>query len=225
MRLHDLDGLPLVGLRSPRLSRPARLMKRALDLVVAILGLVMLAPFFAYCGDGASSASHRGRCSSDRSGWAWAAGASGSYKFRTMLADADAKKHEVAHLNKHLGGDPRMFKIPDDPRITPFGRFLRRWSLDELPQLINVVRGEMSLVGPRPLILDEDEHVRGRSPPSAEPHARRHGTLAGARPQRHPVRRDGHARLPLRDELVALGRHQAALPAPSRSCLQRRGAY
>ena len=75
-----------------------------------------------------------------------------------MVADAEERKAELRHLNKHLapGADARMFKIADDPRVTRVGAFLRRYSLDELPQLINVFRGEMSLVGPRPLILDED---------------------------------------------------------------------
>jgi lipopolysaccharide/colanic/teichoic acid biosynthesis glycosyltransferase len=83
------------------------------------------------------------------------------YKFRSMYMDADAHKGDVGHLNKHDETGPTMFKIPEDPRITPFGRTLRKWSMDELPQLINVVRGEMSLVGPRPLIIEEDRHIVG----------------------------------------------------------------
>jgi lipopolysaccharide/colanic/teichoic acid biosynthesis glycosyltransferase len=69
-------------------------------------------------------------------------------KFRTMVADADARREEVVHLNDARGS---AFKIRQDPRVTKFGRLLRRTSLDELPQLLNVIRGEMSLVGPRPL--------------------------------------------------------------------------
>jgi exopolysaccharide biosynthesis polyprenyl glycosylphosphotransferase len=158
--IHSVGGLPLVGLPPFHLSRSSLFVKRATDLVLGSLGLAVLAPtigaialaikltspgpvFFGQVRMGAGDRTFR------------------MLKFRTMVVDADERKHEYAHLNKHLsaGGDPRMFKIPDDPRITRIGRFLRRYSLDELPQLINVVRGEMTLVGPRPLILDEDRHV------------------------------------------------------------------
>ncbi len=76
-------------------------------------------------------------------------------KFRTMRLGADDEKAGLAHLNQT--GDSRLFKIPDDPRVTRVGAFLRRWSLDELPQLVNVFRGEMSLVGPRPF-FPQDLH-------------------------------------------------------------------
>lgn len=75
------------------------------------------------------------------------------YKFRTMRSGADLEKDAMAHLNQ--SDDSRLFKIPSDPRVTRVGQSLRRWSLDELPQLYNVLRGDMSLVGPRPF-FEED---------------------------------------------------------------------
>jgi lipopolysaccharide/colanic/teichoic acid biosynthesis glycosyltransferase len=73
-------------------------------------------------------------------------------KFRTMMTNAEQLQHELMRMNEMSGP---VFKVTNDPRLTPVGKFLRKWSLDELPQLFNVLRGEMSLVGPRPLPVNE----------------------------------------------------------------------
>ena len=111
-------------------------------------------------------------------------------KFRTMVDGADGMKAELQSLNEAGYG---LFKITDDPRITRVGRILRRTSLDELPQLFNVLRGEMSLVGPRPLVADEDRRIELR-------HRRRLHLTPGMTGQwqvlgllAHPAARDGHA--------------------------------
>jgi exopolysaccharide biosynthesis polyprenyl glycosylphosphotransferase len=158
--LHTIEGLPLIGLPPSRLPRSSQLLKRAMDLSLACVGAILLAPLF-FAVALAIKLDSRGPVlfrqvrmgGNERTFRIW--------KFRTMHVDAEARKHELAHLNKHAdaGDAPHMFKIHDDPRITRVGRLLRRFSLDELPQLLNVVRGEMSLVGPRPLVLDEDQFV------------------------------------------------------------------
>lgn len=159
--MHTVEGLPLVGLPPLRLARSSRFLKRTLDVAASAIGLFVLAPVFAVVAiliklDSPGPVFFRQvrMGAGDRT--------FRIYKFRTMVADAESRKAGLAHLNKHAanGGDARMFKIPADPRITRIGRVLRRYSLDELPQLINVLKGEMSLVGPRPLILAEDENVQ-----------------------------------------------------------------
>ena len=161
-RVHSLDGLPILSLSAPRLSRSARGVKRALDIAVSSAALVVLGPVLALASLGIKLDTP-GPVFFRQERMGFGGARFRILKFRTMIVDADARKDEVAHLNKHTEAGPRMFKVEDDPRVTPVGRFLRRWSLDELPQLINVLRGEMSLVGPRPLILGEDEHIRGHS--------------------------------------------------------------
>ena len=125
------------------------------------------------------------------------------YKFRTMVADAEHLKSDIVHLNMHNGSDARMFKVPEDPRVTRVGTFLRRWRIDELPQLLNVVSGRMSLVGPRPLILEEDQHVSSwaRRRLDLKPGMTGLWQVLGA--SDIPVRGDDEARLSLRHELVA----------------------
>jgi exopolysaccharide biosynthesis polyprenyl glycosylphosphotransferase len=153
---HTVEGIPLVGLPPLRLSRRARATKRVLDVVVSAVAVVLLMPLFALVAlliklDSRGPVFFRQR----------RVGKGGEVftilKLRTMQADAEQRKGDLAALNRHAapGGDSRMFKVDDDPRVTRVGRFLRKYSLDELPQLLNVLTGEMSLVGPRPLIEAE----------------------------------------------------------------------
>jgi exopolysaccharide biosynthesis polyprenyl glycosylphosphotransferase len=159
---HSAEGLTLIALPRARLSRTSLLLKRSLDIVGSLAGLILVSPLLLAAGI-AIRLDSRGPILFRQTRMGRNGNTFEIIKFRTMTADADARKHEVAHLNKHLhpDGDPRMFKVHDDPRITRAGRFLRRTSVDELPQLWNVLVGKMSLVGPRPLILDEHAFVDG----------------------------------------------------------------
>jgi exopolysaccharide biosynthesis polyprenyl glycosylphosphotransferase len=139
--------LPFIELTVPSLRGQQMLVKRAIDVVGAVVGLTILAPVLGVIAALIKRTSPGPVFFSQER-----VGMGGKVfrllKFRTMHDGADDEKATLAHLN-HTG-DPRLFKIPNDPRITPVGAFLRRWSLDELPQLWNVLVGQMSLVGPRP---------------------------------------------------------------------------
>jgi len=141
---------------------PGWLLKRCLDVAGGLLGLALLSPFLALIAIAIRRTSPGGALYTQVR-----VGKDGTrfriYKLRTMVEDADTRLDEVMHLNVHASefGDGRLYKIVDDPRVTRLGAFLRRFSLDELPQLVNVVKGEMSLVGPRPLAPIEDQHVVG----------------------------------------------------------------
>jgi exopolysaccharide biosynthesis polyprenyl glycosylphosphotransferase len=158
--IHMLEGVPLIGLPRQELSRSSLLLKRAMDVAISLLALALLSPLLLVIALLVKLES-RGPVLFSQVRMGLGERQFVIFKFRTMAANAEEQKQDVAHLNKHArnGGDPRMFKIPDDPRLTRVGRVLRRYSLDELPQLLNVLRGEMSLVGPRPLILDEHHFV------------------------------------------------------------------
>jgi exopolysaccharide biosynthesis polyprenyl glycosylphosphotransferase len=153
----DLHGVMLMGVTRFDLTRSSAAVKRAFDLGGAFIGLLAVLPlmiaiavaikldsdgpvFFAQLRVGRRGERFR------------------MLKFRTMVRDADRMKDSLRDRNEAEEG---LFKIVDDPRITRVGRILRKTALDELPQLLNILRGEMSLVGPRPLVVDEDERIEG----------------------------------------------------------------
>jgi exopolysaccharide biosynthesis polyprenyl glycosylphosphotransferase len=147
----DFHGRPVLVFSSTPQASWQSVMKQVIDFAIALVMAVMLTPVFAVVAVMIKLTSpgpilfKQKRC-----------GLNGQpftiFKFRTMRTDAEQRKHELAAMNEMSGP---VFKIKNDPRITPIGKFLRKFSIDEFPQLFNVLRGEMSLVGPRPLPVDE----------------------------------------------------------------------
>ncbi len=146
-----VGDLPVICVHAERLPAAGLMVKRGIDFMGAVLALGLLAPFLAVISglikvDSAGPVLYKAK-RVGRKGRLFRC-----YKFRTMVSDADALKSSLRQQNQRSGP---FFKLSHDPRITRIGRFLRRYSLDELPQFWNVLRGEMSLVGPRPHPLDD----------------------------------------------------------------------
>jgi exopolysaccharide biosynthesis polyprenyl glycosylphosphotransferase len=155
--LEDLQGIPVVSLPPMRLSRSSRVLKRSFDLIASVLGLLAISPILIVAAI-AIKLDSRGpvffrQIRNGRGGEPFKI-----IKFRSMVDGAEAQRFDIAHLNEM---DGPLFKVEADPRITRVGAVLRKWRIDELPQLINVVRGEMSLVGPRPFVVHEADKITG----------------------------------------------------------------
>jgi exopolysaccharide biosynthesis polyprenyl glycosylphosphotransferase len=155
-QVDDLCGLPMIDVAPPALSLSARIVKRTVDVSVACAGLVLLSPVLLVAAI-AIKLSSKGpvlfrQQRVGRSGEAFTI-----YKLRTMHVGSEAVRQELVSEN----GSDGLFKIKQDPRIHKVGGFLRRTSLDEVPQLFNVLRGDMALVGPRPFVVEESERIDG----------------------------------------------------------------
>ena len=151
LKVSNVEGLPLLHLEQPDFSGTSRITKRLLDLILSIVGLVVISPFLVVIAlviklyDRGSVLYFQRRIGQNNKEFT-------VYKFRTMYEGSHEQRAQVmAETNK----DPRLAKDPQDPRVTKPGLFLRRWSIDEIPQIINVIKGEMSLVGPRPPLAEE----------------------------------------------------------------------
>jgi exopolysaccharide biosynthesis polyprenyl glycosylphosphotransferase len=156
VELDELNGATLLAIRRYGLSRSSRALKRAVDLTGAAACLVVLVPLLIGIAV-AIKLTSRGPVLFRQLRMGRNDEVFEMFKFRTMVQGADRLKAELVERNEAEG----LFKIAEDPRVTRVGRFLRRSSLDELPQLLNVLRGQMSLVGPRPFVLDEDQQIEG----------------------------------------------------------------
>jgi exopolysaccharide biosynthesis polyprenyl glycosylphosphotransferase len=152
----SVGGVTVLGLRRPGLSRSSALIKRTVDLAGALIGVITLSPLLAIAAI-AIKLDSRGpvffrQTRVGRDGRSFK-----MIKFRSMVDGAEAQRAALQSLNETDG----IFKLSADPRVTSVGRFLRSTSFDELPQLFNVLRGDMSLVGPRPLVTEEDRLIEG----------------------------------------------------------------
>jgi exopolysaccharide biosynthesis polyprenyl glycosylphosphotransferase len=162
IHMRPVAGLPLLHVEGPQTDEAGGLSKRLFDLFGSLFGLVLISPLLLAVAalvkleDGGPVVFRQARVG--REGREF-----GMLKFRSMVPDAEHRLEDVQHLNE---SDGVLFKVKDDPRITRIGRFLRRYSIDELPQLFNVLKGDMSLVGPRPPLpsevkaYEEDVHRR-----------------------------------------------------------------
>lgn len=147
----ELGGRPMLVFNSAPEASWQSVAKRCLDIIGSIVLLLGFSPFFLLFSILVKRSSpgnilfRQKRCGIRGEPFTM-------MKFRTMYSDAEQRKHEIAAMNEMSGP---VFKVTNDPRVTPVGRFMRKFSIDEWPQLVNVLRGEMSLVGPRPLPVDE----------------------------------------------------------------------
>jgi exopolysaccharide biosynthesis polyprenyl glycosylphosphotransferase len=146
---------PLLEVAPLSFDLPQLAIKRSMDLVLVTAGLIVIWPLLLLMAI-AVKLDSKGPVLFQQTRAGLGGRPFGMIKFRTMRVGADEQKHLYQHLNEYP--DARLFKIKEDPRVTRLGRFLRRSSLDELPQLFNVLRGQMSLVGPRPCTPDELQH-------------------------------------------------------------------
>jgi exopolysaccharide biosynthesis polyprenyl glycosylphosphotransferase len=183
-----VDGLTILGVPRFGLSRTAERVKRGFDIVGSSLALVLLSPLLIGIALAVNLTS-RGPVLFRQTRIGRDGAPFKMFKFRSMYDGADRLKDSLRARNEQQG----LFKIADDPRMTRVGRRLRRTSLDELPQLLNVLRGEMGLVGPRPLVPDEDAQIQGW-------HRRRLHLTPG---MTGPWQVLGTARIPL-DEMVTI---------------------
>jgi exopolysaccharide biosynthesis polyprenyl glycosylphosphotransferase len=156
VEIDDVEGITLLGLNPPWLPRSSRVVKRMMDLLIASVMLIVLSPLLIILAI-AVKLDSRGPVFFTQERVGKGGRRLRVIKFRTMTADAEHRRAELLAQST----DPNWLKLDHDPRITRLGRPMRLLSLDEIPQLWNVLRGEMSMVGPRPLIPSEDELVKG----------------------------------------------------------------